>query len=97
MNHTDLRLAVLERDNWQCQVCGRHSAETHHIIGRRNKGAWCIANLITLCPDHHRGNDNAHTHERRKRDLNRLRDKYGYDYTGKGRLWAEALEEHDDK
>ena len=46
----DIRLLVLERDQYQCKLCGkRPSSQVHHIAPRRKGGGEELANLITLC------------------------------------------------
>lgn len=52
----DKRLGILERDNWECQMCkanGRYSrANTvHHIVELRDKPSLALvdSNLISLC------------------------------------------------
>lgn len=51
-------VAVRERDQWRCAMCGAHSSArtltTHHRIGRgmggsRNPALNLPANLLTLC------------------------------------------------
>jgi 5-methylcytosine-specific restriction endonuclease McrA len=50
-----LRLAVLERDGWRCQQCGRRSnLEVHHLRPRSQQGPDSEENLITLCCACHR-------------------------------------------
>jgi 5-methylcytosine-specific restriction endonuclease McrA len=45
-----LRLQVLARDGWQCQVCGRRTnLEVHHKKFRSRQGSDTETNLITLC------------------------------------------------
>ena len=45
-----LRLQILERDGWRCQVCGdRQQLDIHHIIPRSRGGSDSQDNLITLC------------------------------------------------
>jgi len=60
------RRKALERDDCECQVCGRGEAEigrepdVHHIRPFRKFGrvdheeANALDNLVTLCPEHHR-------------------------------------------
>lgn len=90
-----LRLDVLRRDNFRCAVCrSERGLEVHHIISRRYLGAWAMKNMITLCAACHQGysgRPDSHSHEARKRHLNLLRDRFGYEYTGP--LWLSALEE----
>lgn len=86
--HQKLRLEVLERDEYLCQDCGKYTTETHHIISRGRENAWRECNLITLCPLCHK---DAGSHETKKRHLQFLREKHGYEYTGD--LWLQALEE----
>lgn len=49
------RDAVLHRDNYTCQVCGKKHTrlEVHHIIYRSQGGTDDESNLITLCEDCH--------------------------------------------
>ena len=49
------REAVLHRDNYTCQVCGKKHTrvEVHHIIYRSQGGTDDEHNLITLCEDCH--------------------------------------------
>jgi 5-methylcytosine-specific restriction endonuclease McrA len=49
-----LRLQVLARDGWRCQVCGRCSnLEVHHKQFRSRQGSDSEENLITLCNSCH--------------------------------------------
>ena len=49
-NWSSLRKLVLERDNYECRVCGkRMSGQVHHIISRRLGGSDDVSNLVTLC------------------------------------------------
>lgn len=49
------REAVLHRDNYTCQVCGKKHTrlEVHHIVYRSQGGTDDEDNLITLCKDCH--------------------------------------------
>ena len=49
------REAVLNRDNYTCQVCGKKNTrlEVHHIVYRSQGGTDDENNLITLCEDCH--------------------------------------------
>lgn len=49
------REAVLHRDNYSCQLCGKKHTllEVHHIIWRSRGGSDDEDNLITLCHDCH--------------------------------------------
>jgi 5-methylcytosine-specific restriction endonuclease McrA len=48
--YRELRRQILERDNWQCQLCGaRMSLEVHHRQFRSQLGDDSEYNLITLC------------------------------------------------
>ncbi len=45
-----LREAVLERDGWRCQLCGRRrDLHVHHIKPRSKLGDDCASNLIVVC------------------------------------------------
>lgn len=45
-----LRLQVLRRDGWRCQLCGAMSnLEVHHKEFRSQSGDDSEENLITLC------------------------------------------------
>lgn len=49
------REAILHRDNYTCQVCGKKHTrlEVHHIIYKSQDGTDDETNLITLCEDCH--------------------------------------------
>ncbi len=60
----DVRVAVLQRDNFKCVVCGwdrsmlrpddpRKLLELHHMIEHKNKGQNTLENLVTICNVHH--------------------------------------------
>ena len=49
-----LRLQVLQRDCWRCQLCGSMTnLEIHHQAFRSHSGADTEDNLIALCNDCH--------------------------------------------
>ena len=59
-NWTRLRESTLERDNWECQVCGidissrsETNAHVHHIEPRSRGGTDELYNLISLCHSCH--------------------------------------------
>jgi 5-methylcytosine-specific restriction endonuclease McrA len=50
------RSQVMERDAYQCVVCGsREDLEVHHIVNRNlmANGGYYLTNGVTLCPQHH--------------------------------------------
>ena len=58
-----VRDAVLKRADGRCEYCGQlgfikadgnRYLETHHIIALANDGADRVANVIAVCPNHHR-------------------------------------------
>lgn len=50
-----LRVQVLDRDGWRCQVCGSMAnLEVHHLQFRSRQGQDTEANLITLCSQCHK-------------------------------------------
>ena len=55
--YSSRREAVLHRDNYTCQCCGKKNCrlEVHHIKFRRDGGTDDEENLITLCEDCHKG------------------------------------------
>ena len=55
-SYSSRREAVLHRDNYTCQCCGKKNCrlEVHHIKFRRNGGTDDEENLITLCEDCHK-------------------------------------------
>ena len=55
--HSSRRKAVLHRDNYTCQCCGKKNCQlqTHHIIFRSRGGSDDENNMITLCKDCHKG------------------------------------------
>lgn len=54
--YSSRREAVLHRDNYTCQCCGKKNCrlEVHHIIFRSNGGSDDERNLTTLCEDCHK-------------------------------------------
>jgi len=54
-----VRREVLERDNYQCVVCGSDESgdvsrlHVHHVVPRRDGGLDVKSNLVTLCVVHH--------------------------------------------
>ena len=55
--YSSRRSAVLHRDNYTCQCCGKKNCrlEVHHIKFRSNGGTDDEENLITLCKECHDG------------------------------------------
>ena len=55
--YSSRRKAVLHRDNYTCQCCGKKNCrlEVHHIRFKSNGGTDDEENLITLCEDCHKG------------------------------------------
>ena len=50
-----LRVRVLDRDGWRCQLCGSSlELQVHHLTFRSRLGSDTIDNLITLCTTCHR-------------------------------------------
>jgi len=46
----NIRRLVLERDRYQCKLCGKKpSAQVHHIIPQKLGGKNELSNLVTLC------------------------------------------------
>jgi 5-methylcytosine-specific restriction endonuclease McrA len=46
----ELRLQVLHRDAWRCQICGSlGQPEVHHLLFRSRGGQNTEQNLVTLC------------------------------------------------
>lgn len=60
LRYRKLRLQILQRDGWRCQMCGSmQRLQVHHIQFRSHSGADLEENLITLCSECH-----AQTHLR---------------------------------
>lgn len=55
--YSSRRKAVLHRDNYTCQCCGKKNCQlqTHHIIFRSRGGTDDENNMITLCKECHKG------------------------------------------
>lgn len=55
--YSSRRKAVLHRDNYTCQCCGKKNCQlqTHHIIFRSRGGSDDESNMITLCKECHKG------------------------------------------
>jgi 5-methylcytosine-specific restriction endonuclease McrA len=45
----ELRLEILERDGWTCQVCGGPATQVDHVIPRVQGGASVPENLRAAC------------------------------------------------
>ena len=56
-SYSSRREAVLHRDNYTCQCCGKRNCrlEVHHIKFKSQGGTDDEENLITLCEDCHKG------------------------------------------
>lgn len=54
-NWAGIRRGILDRDNYQCRVCGKDGdgLEVHHIDYDRKRNM--DSNLVTLCGPCHRG------------------------------------------
>lgn len=65
-----------ERDDWQCQLCGRPASDVHHILFRSHGGSDDPRNLICLCRGCH---SLAHQDERVYRDklFKKNKEKHG--------------------
>ena len=48
-------IAIKQRDNWQCVMCGaNHHVQCAHIVSRRYHATrWLFGNAVTLCARHH--------------------------------------------
>ena len=73
-----IRVKVLERDLFNCRICGQHTnAPPHHIIYKSHSGIDDERNMITLCNHHH---ILVHANEKLWKDilLNKQYEIYGY-------------------
>lgn len=70
----DIRVQVLQRDNFACTYCGwkrehlnrddpRKFLELHHVIDHASGGENTVGNLVTLCNVHH---DQVHSGRMRR-------------------------------
>lgn len=61
----DTRKIVLERDHYQCVVCGSYNTLTlaHIYINRSHGGLGIPTNLATLCMECHHHLDNGKKHK----------------------------------
>jgi hypothetical protein len=52
--YKELRIQVLKRDGWRCQLCGKsRDLHVHHLKLRSNLGDDTMRNVITLCSERH--------------------------------------------
>ena len=59
-----VRKEVLERDNFQCIVCGKsHDLQIAHYISRARSGLGIPQNLATMCVYCHSAMDNGKYHK----------------------------------
>lgn len=51
LTRDNFRQAVLERDGWQCVLCGENAQDAHHIIERRlwTDGGYYLDNGVSVC------------------------------------------------
>ena len=50
-----MRRLALQRDHYQCRICGGYrNVEVHHITPKKAGGTHHLKNLITLCQEHHK-------------------------------------------
>jgi len=84
----EIRLRILNRDQFICQGCGCPATTPHHIIPKSRYGKKgrelrdSDKNLISLCEDCHLYKDGgAHRTIKRKEHLELLAKLHGYTYT----------------
>jgi 5-methylcytosine-specific restriction endonuclease McrA len=52
--YSDVRLEVLKRDSWKCQLCGSmQNLNVHHQTFKSHGGSNAINNLIAVCSSCH--------------------------------------------
>ena len=62
--HEEIWDYVYERDNGNCQICGKNNgSQEHHVIPKSRGGKTKTNNLILLCIDHHTGSGHGFTAE----------------------------------
>lgn len=72
-----VKIAVWERDNHQCILCGSPHAEPHaHYISRAQLGKGIEENIVTLCDQCHKAYDGVHRRMLRPRIREYLESKY---------------------
>lgn len=64
----NIRSAVLNRDSYKCQMCGKKDVrlEVHHIVFRSYGGSNRMDNLVTLCSDCHKRIHNGEINFKKK-------------------------------
>jgi len=81
---------VIDRDEGLSIYSGRAGSEVHHVVplsraGKKTKDKlWCLKNMCVVTKDEHM---KAHTREMRKKALEILQRRFGYDYSNGP--WAE--------
>jgi len=71
--HTDIWNYVYERDNGNCQLCGKNNGcEQHHVMPLGNGGKTKPGNLILLCTMCHTGLGHSFTQEMTQYMYNRI-------------------------
>jgi 5-methylcytosine-specific restriction endonuclease McrA len=50
-----IRLLVMDRDHWTCQICGAPATDAGHRVARHHGGAYTLDNLEAQCVQHNRG------------------------------------------
>ena len=76
-----VRLEILERDDWTCQVCDRAAECVHHILGRKYPSLFLDERyLAAICWECNQS-DVADTVTARQELLEKLANLRGYDYS----------------